>query len=95
MPHVDIPQSRCRAAVARGDITPPVGIYHRMWGAATHERSTGVHKPLLATAAWFGPTDGGDPQLLKRGKVGGPLDLSDQFRSIHRAGVHKQKGAGS
>ncbi len=43
-------QSRCRAGVARGDITPPVGIYHRMWGAATHERSSGVHRPLTATA---------------------------------------------
>lgn len=44
------PHSRVRAGVARGDITPPVGIYHRMWGAATHDRSTGVHRPLTATA---------------------------------------------
>ena len=53
---VHFPQSFCRAGVARRDITPPVGIYHRMWGAATHERSTGVHRPLKATAlAWSGP----------------------------------------
>jgi hypothetical protein len=44
------PQSLCRAGVARCDITPPTGIYHRMWGAATHDRSTGVHRPLTATA---------------------------------------------
>jgi hypothetical protein len=50
MDYVNIPQARCRAGVARRDITPPVGIYHRMWGAATHDRSTGVHRPLLATA---------------------------------------------
>lgn len=43
MPHIDTPQSICRAGVARRDITPPVGIYHRTWGAATHERATGVH----------------------------------------------------
>ena len=49
MPHVDSPQSRCLASVQRADITPPVGIYHRMWGAATHDRSTGVHRPLTAT----------------------------------------------
>lgn len=47
---VEFPQSRCLAGVARGDITPPVGIYHRMWGAATHDRSTGVHRPLTATS---------------------------------------------
>jgi hypothetical protein len=50
MPHLDIPQSHCQGAIARRDITPPVGMYHRMWGAATHDRSTGIHRPLLATA---------------------------------------------
>jgi hypothetical protein len=50
MPHVETPQSRCRAGLARADITPPVGIYHRMWGAALHDRATAVHRPLLATA---------------------------------------------
>ena len=46
-------QSRCGAGVARCDITPPVGIYHRMWGAALHDRATGVHRPLTATALWL------------------------------------------
>jgi hypothetical protein len=50
MPHIDTPQSVCIAGVARRDITPPVGIYHRAWGAATHARATGVHRPLTATA---------------------------------------------
>lgn len=44
------PSSLCRSGLAVVDITPPVGIYHRMWGAATHDRSTGVHRPLRATA---------------------------------------------
>ncbi|HMC63423.1 MAG TPA: hypothetical protein VKI65_00635, partial [Gemmataceae bacterium] len=39
--------------MARCDVTPPVGIYHRMWGAATHERASGVHRPLTATALVF------------------------------------------
>src|SRR5262249_21397791 len=39
--------------LARCDITQPVGIYHRMWGAATHDRATGVHRPLTATALVF------------------------------------------
>lgn len=51
---VDTPQSRCRFGLARCDVTPPVGIYHRMWGAATHDRSTGVHRPLTATALALG-----------------------------------------
>ncbi len=59
MPHVDFPQSHCQGAVARRDITPPVGIYHRMWGAATHDRSTGVHRPLLATALVLRPSSSG------------------------------------
>ena len=52
---VETPQSRCRAAAARCDITPPVGIYHRMWGAALHDRATGVHRPLEATLLWLEP----------------------------------------
>jgi len=52
---VETPQTRCRAGIARCDITPPIGIYHRMWGAAKHERSTGVHRPLLATVLWLEP----------------------------------------
>lgn len=53
MRHVNTPQGQCRLGVARCDITPPIGIYHRMWGAATHERATGVHRPLTATALVF------------------------------------------
>ena len=50
---VATPQARCRAGVSRRDITPPAGIYHRMWGAAMHDRAEGVHKPLLATMVWL------------------------------------------
>lgn len=46
--------------IARCDITPPVGIYHRMWGAATHDRATGVHRPLTATAVVFHAADSDD-----------------------------------
>ena len=63
---VNTPQSRCRAAVARCDITPPVGIYHRMWGAAMHDRATGIHRPLVATLLWIEPTAPatGEPQII-------------------------------
>ena len=36
--------------VAREDITPPVGIYCRNWGAAAHDAATGIHRPLTLTA---------------------------------------------
>ena len=57
MRFVHTPQSICRFGLARCDITPPVGIYHRMWGAATHDRATGVHRPLTATAMVFQALD--------------------------------------
>jgi hypothetical protein len=61
---VDTPQTRCRAGFARADITPPVGIYHRMWGAALHDRSTGVHRPLMATALWLESVDRSHRQVV-------------------------------
>ena len=50
--------TRCRFGVATRDVTPPVGIYARSWGAATHEVAAGVHRPFAATAAAFAPIDG-------------------------------------
>ena len=59
-------QSRCLAGVARCDVTPPIGIYHRMWGAATHDRSTGVHRPLTATVLFMQGLSGdvNSPQVI-------------------------------
>ncbi|QDU98328.1 neutral/alkaline non-lysosomal ceramidase N-terminal domain-containing protein [Lignipirellula cremea] len=51
------PQGQCRFGIAHGDITPPAGIYCRMWGAARHDQATGVHRPLRATAMFFLPED--------------------------------------
>jgi hypothetical protein len=39
-------------------------MYHRMWGAAAHDRSTGVHRPLTATALYLGPVGGGPGQAF-------------------------------
>ena len=62
---VATPQSICRLGVARCEITPPVGMYHRMWGAASHDRSTGVHRPLTATAAVFQPAEKSEAESLQ------------------------------
>ncbi len=61
---VETPQSRCDVGFARADITPPVGIYHRMWGAALHDRATGVHRPLTATAMYLEQRDGSGRLLV-------------------------------
>ncbi|MEZ4869824.1 MAG: hypothetical protein R3C14_51335 [Caldilineaceae bacterium] len=60
-----IPTSRLRFGLARVDITPPVGIYHPMWGAARHHRATGVHRPLTAEAMVFAPLDNARLPLLR------------------------------
>ena len=64
MRSMSTPQTRCRAGFARADITPPVGIYHRMWGAALHDRATGVHRRLTATALWLDSIGGGEPLVV-------------------------------
>lgn len=57
---VTTPQSICRFGLAKADITPPAGIYHRMWGAATHDRSAGIHRPLEAAAIALAPLNSVD-----------------------------------
>ena len=57
------PTTHCRIGVARRDVTPPVGIYSRSWGAATHDVAEGVHRPLTATVAVFAPLEDDGPAL--------------------------------
>lgn len=58
---VTTPTSRLRFGLARVDITPPVGMYHPMWGAARHQRATGIHRLLTAEALAFAPLADGEP----------------------------------
>jgi hypothetical protein len=53
-----------RIGVARAPITPPEGIYARLWGSATHDIPRGVHRPLLATCLFFTAQEGGQPLAL-------------------------------
>jgi len=51
--------------VARRDITPPIGIYNRNWGAAAGEVATGIHRPLTLTAlALMRDASGAQPLVL-------------------------------
>ncbi len=56
--------TRCRFGVAVRDVTAPVGIYMRWWGAAKHDISEGIHRPCTATAAVIAPLDGEGPELV-------------------------------
>ncbi len=53
---ITMPAGRCELGFARIDITPPPGIYHRCWGAAKHDASTGAHRALTASALVFADT---------------------------------------
>jgi hypothetical protein len=82
---VHTPQARCRAGVARRDITPPVGIYHRMWGAATHDRATGVHRPLMATALVLESQDPASPGRQVIVAIDHCLLWADEMRQLREA----------
>lgn len=64
--HVNTPTSVLKLGHACGDMTPPVGIYHRMWGAARHDQATGVHRTLQANVIVFEPIDGGAEDRVVR-----------------------------
>ena len=55
--------THCAFGVARRDVTPPVGIYSRSWGAATRDVAEGVHRPLTVTVAIVAPLAGDGPTL--------------------------------
>ena len=52
------PTSALMLGHARVEITPPIGIYHRMWGAARHDQATGVHRPMYADLLILENTEG-------------------------------------
>lgn len=50
--------------VARQDITPPIGIYSRNWGASSHDQAEGVHRPLTLTALTLQSSPSAQPLVL-------------------------------
>ena len=50
--------------VARRDITPPIGIYNRNWGAAENDVALGIHRPLTMTALALKQSDDAQPLVL-------------------------------
>lgn len=61
--------------VAREDITPPVGIFCRNWGAAKHDAATGIHRPLALTALTLQESAPSKPLVLIDTDLGWFADL--------------------
>lgn len=49
---------------ARRDITPPIGIYNRNWGAAENDVALGIHRPLTVTAIAIKQNENAPPLAL-------------------------------
>ncbi len=43
------PEFLGRIGLSRAVITPPEGMYARLWGSATHDIADGIHQPMLAS----------------------------------------------
>jgi hypothetical protein len=65
--------------VARRDITPPPGIYSRMWGSAEHEVALGVHRPLTATVLAIGSDKRQKPLVFVSGDLGWWRSREDEW----------------
>lgn len=65
--------------VARRDITPPVGIFFRVWGPATEDVSTGTHRPLTLTALAVLADGEPDPLVLIAADLGWWQDPADEW----------------
>lgn len=50
--------------VSQKDITPPVGIFAKNWGAATHEKATGIHRPMFLVCNTFQIARDAQPLVL-------------------------------
>ena len=67
--------------VAREDITPPVGIYSRSWGAAKHDVAEAIHRPFTLTCLTFRKSADDSPLVLVSADLGWwKSDDEKQFR---------------
>lgn len=64
--------------ISREDITPPVGIYARNWGAAKHEVAEGIHRPLTITCQTFHSLTNEDPLVLISADLGWWKNFEDE-----------------
>src|SRR5690606_23865225 len=65
-------QKAFRGIIGSGqiDITPPVGIYARNWGAASHDVDEGIHKAFILSCLTFRAFRGDVPLVLISADLG-------------------------
>ncbi len=64
------PSFRGLIGLGRADITPPIGIYARNWGAAEHDVADGIHRSLTLTAVTFQEKPDDSPLVLVSADAG-------------------------
>ena len=70
-----------RIGMARAEITAPVGIYSRNWGAAKHDVASSIHRPLYLSVLTLAEPDG-TPLVLVDADLGWwrPFSLFQEFQ---------------
>lgn len=64
--------------VAQEDITPPVGIYARNWGAAKQDVATGIHRPLMLTCITLQASEDDKPLVMISADLGWWKSAADE-----------------
>jgi hypothetical protein len=65
--------------VAKEDITPPVGIYARNWGASKYDIAEGIHSPLILVCQTFQSSKQEKPLVLISADLGWFKDADDEL----------------
>lgn len=72
-----------RIGVARKDITPPVGVYSRSWGAAKHDVAESIHRRLTLTVMTLSSPERDRPLVFIDADLGWwrPLSLFREYQA--------------
>jgi hypothetical protein len=65
--------------VAQEDITPPVGIYSRNWGASKYDVAEGIHRPIMLTCLTFQSSKQEKPLVLISADLGWWNNSGDEW----------------
>lgn len=64
--------------VSTKDISPPLHIYARNWGAALHDKAEGIHRPLMLVCITFQSPENERPLILISADLGWWKSMEDE-----------------